>query len=1048
MRAFACVFLGVLFLALPPTEAAGQAGTLTGVVQDQSGGRPVPSVQVFIADLNLGGLTQQNGRFLIQNVPAGTHMVTAERLGYRSQTQTVNVAAGQTVTLNWTITEEAIQLDEVIVTGTPGGTRRRAIGNSVAQVDAAEITQQVGIRNMQDLLTARVPGLQFQRLQGNVGQGSNIYIRGISSLGLSPNPLIYVDGVRVDNSTGAGPALAPAGRPNFGDDHGRGAVNVLADFNPADIESIEIIKGPAAATLYGTEASAGVIQIITKRGVAGAAQWDMSVRMGGIFTKDPARKMSDGWVCTTSASPPCPGGEADLVRYNLYEEASKYISGEVLHPDGGLLMPTWPADKSPNLYQTGLAQNYDLSVRGGTEGIGYYFSANWTDEEGKLWWNTNEAKRVRANISAVLAENLSVDVSTGYMTGNTRFGEPIAPELGIYRDVKLSRGRCLIRLNLDDCPRFAGFTDARPDDLSQTRATRDYDRFVGSVSMSHTPTDWLTQRFVVGTDLRWETNERFFPRTTDEQPAIDGTIVGELDRTQPQTRTLSFDYSANAAWQLNPTWRFTTSTGAQFYREEYEELRNFGRNFASSVSTTINQTSIQQLSLDFEHVENKSLGFYVQEEVAWNDRLFLTGAVRFDDNSAFGKDFDAQIYPKVSAAWVISEESFWNFGPVNSLRLRGAWGKAGRQPNQFSGIRTFAVIPGVGGDNAFTPENPGNPEVGPEISDELELGFEIALLDDRIAGDFTYYTQHTKDLLIGLPLPPSFGFAGSVDQNVGSIDNWGWEAQVDFRVYQSEPVSFDLSFIGSHSMNEIKSLGDFPGSNNIRVGAPYPNFTQDYKVVSAELVDIGRITNVMCDSGVFLGPDNLPDAQRMTNPGGAIAPCSEVGDLDLLMGPAFFTYTWTIAPRLRLFNNQVSVFATVQGNYGRTHTDHLVPYPHLFQSTKQIWLQDDPLFLAQWRGGQYWNDSSWAYDGDFWRVREIGATWQIPAGIMGRLGADRASLAVSARDMFIPWRRVESINGVNISDPEHGGEGPLNNAVNFWHGPPNQSFDVTLRVSF
>jgi TonB-dependent SusC/RagA subfamily outer membrane receptor len=244
--------LAAMVLLVAPGLAA-QTGTIAGRVIDSGNNLPIPAAQVFIADLDLGVLSQQNGTYLLPNVPVGPRTVTVQRIGYRQITQTVTVAAGQTVVADFRIAEDAIALDEIIITGTPGGTQRRAIGNSVASVDVTDVVQDVSISGVQDLLTGRTPGVQFTRLSGNVGQGSPVRIRGIGSFtDANTNPLVYIDGVRVNNDVNAGPTVG-----------GGDGVSVLDDINPEDIESIEIIKGPAAASLYGTEASAGVIQIIT-----------------------------------------------------------------------------------------------------------------------------------------------------------------------------------------------------------------------------------------------------------------------------------------------------------------------------------------------------------------------------------------------------------------------------------------------------------------------------------------------------------------------------------------------------------------------------------------------------------------------------------------------------------------------------------------------------------------------------------------------------------------------------------------------------------------
>ena len=264
---------------------AQQTGTVTGNGTDGSGA-PLPVVQVTITDLSVGVLSQQNGTYTLLNVPVGTHALTAQRLGYSAVTQNVTVTAGGAATANFQLAQVALALDAVVVTGTAGGTQRRAIGNVVTQVQAAAVTASMPVTNMVEMLGGRAPGLQFQRTTGVVGEGSAIRIRGVGSMTLGSHPIIFIDGIRADSRVNAGPSGSSA--------------SALDDINPNDIESIEIIKGPAAATLYGTEASAGVIQIITKRGQEGAPQFDVSIRQGVNYIRDPSARVGTQYTCVTS----------------------------------------------------------------------------------------------------------------------------------------------------------------------------------------------------------------------------------------------------------------------------------------------------------------------------------------------------------------------------------------------------------------------------------------------------------------------------------------------------------------------------------------------------------------------------------------------------------------------------------------------------------------------------------------------------------------------------------------------------------------------------
>ena len=257
-----------------------------------------------------------------------------------------------------------------------------------------------------------------------------------------------------------------------------------------------------------------------------------------------------------------------------------------------------------------------------------------------------------------------------------------------------------------------------------------------------------------------------------------------------------------------------------------------------------------------DQIENVTVGFYVQEQLSWEDRLFLTGAVRVDENSAFGRDFGAQTYPKVSATWVISEESFWNVGFLNPLRLRGAWGKAGRQPDTFASERIYRPVTGPGNRPAVTTRNLGNADLGPERGQELEVGLDASFLDDRVTVEFTQYWRSTKNAIVAAPVRPSLGFPGTQFINAGQIDNWGSEVALGLQVLRRDPVRWDMGVAFSYNDNEIVTLGDIDripirrGREHV-VGYPLAGF-HDFKVVSADFVSgsSGAVTNLMCDGGI------------------------------------------------------------------------------------------------------------------------------------------------------------------------------------------------------
>ena len=1027
-----CVLYALLTACLLVAPGVG-AQQLTGRVTDQLSGEPLAAVQVFIAGSGIGALSQQNGRYLLLNVPAGTHTLTAERIGYRSVTQQATVSAGETVVQDFVLNETALGLDEIVVTGTPGGTQRRAIGNSVATVEAAAVTRAVPAASLQKLLTGRAPGLQFARAVTDLGTGSSLDIRGVASLTLRSEPLIYVDGVRVNNDATAGPDLGHRGRLMDA-----GEVNVLGDFNPEDIESIEIIKGPAAATLYGTEASAGVIQIITKRGREGTPEFNLSVRQGINYIRNPHQRVSPKWACRDSFTPPC-DESTGLFEFNPYEEANLLIR-EGAFP--------W---RTKNLFQDGPSQSYNLDVRGGTQSIRYFLSASRVDDESFIWYNTSEANRMRGNVGVVFNENFSLDVSTAYMEGYTRFSNVPTFQGGIWEDLNQGNGYCLPRINPTACPRTMGFRAHLPSDAAKLEASRDYQRFTAGGTLNFTAGGWLTSRVTLGIDHGTDENTSLFPLETELSPVYQQTRAGEVSLERPVTTYKSLDWSATARLELNDVWRTATSVGAQFHKKTQSDFTVVGSGFPHPASRTVNQTPAASSVIKYDFIENKSLGFYVQEELSWNDRFFLTGAIRFDDNSAFGANFEAVTYPKLSATWVVSEESFWNVGLVSSLRLRGAWGRAGRQPDVFAGQNTYAMASGPGGTSMFDPASPGDPDVGPEVSTELELGFDAGLLDDRFAVEFTWFRKKTEDALLAVALPMSVGFAGLVDRNGGRIDNWGWEATLSGSVYESPGFSFHLDLAASHVDNEVKTLGGLANGNRyLKVGWPYPSRSARYHVMSGEfdpngpIVDqVGRRISATCRSAVPLGDGT--EYGRMPGP---LVPCEEVsGSEDIWLGPMFDRYVFTVAPQISLLNNSIVIQALAAGHYGQKqsalHAAGCTLY-HDCYGAKTL----DPHWSAlnSYRSWPFYD----TYDASYWKLRQIGVRYSLPESLISRIGSSRASLSLSADEVAILWRKQEYVlfGWWRVSDPEVKG-GNERTAISTWtNGAPLSSVKAELRLTF
>ncbi len=739
-RILVCFMFLVGLAMMPPDLDAAPAGdgdgdlltgTVTGQVVEAGTNRPLASTQVSIVGTGLGGLTDGSGNFSISNVPAGEHQVEVTRLGYQSATQSVTLASGETVTLNFTLSQQALGLEEIVVTGTAGQARRREVGNTISQISMGEVREPV--MNVDHLLQGRASGIDVAQTSGGIGAGSQIRLRGNVSVSQTNQPLIYVDGVRM-----------PSDQYNRGNSQGdsffRGAnlsQSPLNDINPQDIDRIEVLKGSAASTLYGSEAAAGVIQIFTKRGQEGRARWDMQI------------DQSVNWMQEFGPS-----------------------------NDPFIGMSPWLSN--------GRGSRASLSVGGGTGDISYFVSGAIEDNTGVLPNDREERANVRGNVAFEGLDNVRIEWNSAFS-----FNELLNTSEG-----NNAHG---IQFNVYRRPNNPVGSD-RVEDLNEIlnqRIQTNNDRFTTGLTVDWATTERLSNRLTLGYD---RLSSRFLhvrPFGFGLQP--EGAISDRAWTAQG----LSLDYVGNLNLSLSDDLRSRVSWGAQFQQDEETEVDAFGRGFPGPGDHVVSNAAVRTaFTSDFRVITG---GFFGQALFDFRDRYFLTLGVRVDGNSAFGDDLGLETYPKASLSYVISDEDFWPMD-LGEVKLRGAYGLAGRAPGAFDAVRTFQAI-GYLGTPAFVPENVGNPDLGPERTEEIEVGFDGSFLNDRLTLDFTYYRQSTTDALFNVTQVPSSGFLGGQLENVGALTNQGIEITLDGRVLQRPDFYLDLGGSVYTNRSEITDTG-------------------------------------------------------------------------------------------------------------------------------------------------------------------------------------------------------------------------------------------------
>ncbi len=948
-----------------------QGGSVGGTIYDQASGRPLSGAQVAVVGAQRGVLTDANGHFRLAGLTGASVQLRVVMLGFKEVLRPTRVGD---LAVRIPMEEAAVTLNELIVTGTAGGTQKRALGNSVGQIKAADVVAQAPISDVQELINGRAPGVVVQPGTGMIGSGSRIRIRGYNTFSLSPDPLIYVDGIRVDNEAGSGYSMQA---------FGSSVISRLNDFDPEQIQSIEILKGPAAATLYGTEAARGVINIITKKGAPGGTRYSFQVKQGANWFMNPeGRFYTNYWRNPTTGT---------------VEGLNSYTHGKQL---------------GYNMLRTGQLQGYNASVSGGNEGVRYYVSADLNRDQGAEPDNFRNQFSGRANVELQPTQGLNISVSSGYIqsrTGlsceagcgglmwTTTFGTP----------ANLPANRCALYNNAYGCGFYQGFRSGPPKVDRWMNDWQGVNRFTGSVTANWKPMKWMSHRIVAGTDLTNEQNVEMFPYVTDDTVAFFWGPDNSNGYKDKWVRTLTYntlDYSGTANFDVRPNLSSATSVGLQYYQRHVESVEAFGVGYPAPGLQAVSATATQPYAGD-SFSDNNTLGFFLQELVGFNERLFLTGAVRVDNNSSFGSDLKWVYYPKASLSWVLTEEPFFkDRAPrwVNTFKLRAAYGENGQPPAAFTALRTFQSATGPNDVPAVSPYQVGNAKLGPERGKEIELGFESAFLNDRLGLDFTYYHTKTVDAILSRQVAPSTGFAGSSQYvNAGAILSQGVEALLKGQLLNRKNLGWDMTFSLATNKGKVLQLSGtdtmiISGDIAWKVGGQPRGFYLP-KIVSATYdATTKTATNIMCDDGK-----------------GGSMPCYSGNTVQaprVYLGKSVPGVEGSIGTTLRLFNNvRLGGLIDFKTDYMKGNgNDYVRCYLYATCYDRIYGEQTDPKRYAGMTSNNRLRDYI-VQDASFAKLREISLTYTLPDNYVRAFGGHGATINVAARNLhtWTGWKGLD-----------------------------------------
>jgi TonB-linked SusC/RagA family outer membrane protein len=969
--------------------AAQAVGRVQGTVVSEATQRPMAGAQVFVQGTGIGTITTAQGRFLLLNVPVGTQTVRVQMIGYENAEQTVQVAADQTVTVDFQLSETAVALAEIVVTGTAAPQRRREIGNSMESVSAKDL-EFVPIENPQQALAGRAAGVTVMTNSGQPGAGGTIKIRGTNTITQNTHPLVYVDGVRVFNE------------PTRVGYEARTLIDPLQDIAAEDIERIEIVKGAAATTLYGTEAAAGVIQIFTKKGYVGVPVWHAEIG-GGLNAASHFGPSSD----PTDLFVKCSGTMIGL-------NTSSGSRGE----DVTWVDPTCP--ERGTWVRSGAVQRYGLSVRGGASNVTYYVSGTYGRNAGIL--PTQDAKDggFRGNFTFSPMEGLNFALNTAYtrrdiswvMDGNNAQGFLLNVGRGYRGNFKGGKGNdCANATSFDYCMSNGYLFDAQ--------ITTKSNRYTSGFTVNYAPIANLTNRFAIGWDYLDSGNEDLIPY------GFLNTENGTLGDETTWHEKLSLDYAGTWSVRFGGDFASALSWGGQLFRDRSRFLRIDVLDFAGPGRPTT-ETAASLDDIDDRPVAQTNAGLFLQEQVGWKDRLFVTAGLRVDGNSAFGENFGLQPYPKVSLAYVLSDHSFWPAW-FETFKLRFAMGESGKAPGPFDKLRTWTPISGDESQPGFTPNEIGNPDIGPERTLETETGFDASLFGGRLGAEITYYHQHTFDALVPVQYAPSMGFLSARNENVGELRNTGVEANVRIAVMRTDNVDWRLRFNGSFMKSKALNMDGqdiYTGLKSyIREGYTVP----------------------MYFGSVITNPDAIADPVVVS---------------DTAIGPVYPQRIMGFGTSLTLFGRvMLDAQAEYQGghylpNYtGYQNARRGVWYP-CYDEQRQMYLQGSTdgitaadRYKCSFQSGEY-NSDFWVEPADFLKLRSISLTYQIPQRFLRYV--KNADITLAGTNLFT-WTKYTGsdpeIQDVTDQFNEVGNNGSFGRR-DYYQIPPMRTFMLTIRTTF
>ena len=801
-------------LLLPVVAHAQESATISGHVTGE-GGIALSGVAVSIPELGLGGITRDDGSYTVAVPSARVNRqavtVTARRVGYKPKSARVTINPG-TLTQDFVLEANPLQLGEVVVTGAGTSTEVEKLGN-VRNSVSPELLVKSNEANVVQALAGKAPNVQIAQSSGDPGAGSKITIRGLRTINGDVEPLFIIDGVPMNNSTfsttnfnpiDAGSTTGVGGQDVGGQLEGTSAPNKMMDLNPADIESVEILKGAAAAAIYGARAANGVILVTTKRGRSGQTRY--SLRSSG--TNDEVTKT--------------------YPLQRKYGQGQRGVAAPITRSWGQELTGD-TFDHAKEAFDTGHQLDNTLSVSGGNERTTFYLSGNYNKNQGVFVGPNNYFDRATARLNAshhlteglTVGGNFSFADTRGHMTqrGNNVNGLL----LGLFRtppnfnnfpwlDPKtgLHRSYMVPDATLETAGQTRVFNNplfTLNEELNDQKGNRAF----GNINAEYIANTWLKFNYTLGADYAQDERLEGCPAECS-----DVAVTGRITEGRITDYQLDHNLTGTANWHLNNNVAGTVTLGQNLNARNYRTFSVVGRGLIATQPFSIINTLARDPASDYQtEIHNES--YFGQATLDLYNQLFLTGALRNDGSTTFGRENRRSLFPKASAAWTFTnayKPSVLTFG-----KLRVSYGEAGQEPQPYLTSPTFSgtnLVGGISQGTGFTPTQSGlgglftsftkpASSLKPERTKELEGGFDIGFWGEKADFSATWYRSKTNDVILVLPVAPSTGYSSEA-KNGGVFSNSGTELSLNLRPITKTNYSWDLGLGWGRNKSNVDTL--------------------------------------------------------------------------------------------------------------------------------------------------------------------------------------------------------------------------------------------------